>query len=31
MRELAALETRYSHDPEFMDHATHLLIVAGAQ
>ena len=28
MRELAALETRYSHDPEFMDHATHLLIVA---
>jgi len=31
MRELAALETRYSRDPEFMDHATHLLIVAGAQ
>jgi hypothetical protein len=31
MRELAALENRYSHDPEFMDHATHLLIVAGAQ
>ena len=29
MRELAALESRYSHDPEFMDHATHLLIVAG--
>ena len=27
-RELEALEQRYSHDPEFMDHATHLLFVA---
>lgn len=29
MHELAALETRYAHDPEFMDHSTHLMIVAG--
>ena len=28
MRELEVLEARYSHDPDFMDHATHLLLVA---
>jgi SAM-dependent methyltransferase len=29
-KELAALENRYSHDPDFIDHATHMLIVARA-
>lgn len=27
-KELKLLEDRYGHDPEFMDHATHLLVVA---
>ena len=28
-RQLEALEERYGRDPEFMDHATHLLMIAG--
>ena len=31
LRELEALESRYSHDPDFIDHATHLLLVARPQ